>query len=107
MNLSALNACEQDEGHHWRDLQCGICMFDDVLEFACVRTPQWALVLHERIGRSLFVPRVLAGIQDPMPEVRQAASYGVGMMAASRLVELVPYCLGLLLLLLLLLLAMP
>lgn len=56
----------------WPDHQWGLCVFDDVIEYggpACERY------------RACFLERLLALLESPSAEVRQAASYGVGVLA--------------------------
>lgn len=56
----------------WPDHQWGLCVFDDVIEYggpACERY------------RACFMERLLALLESPSAEVRQAASYGVGVLA--------------------------
>ena len=56
----------------WADRQWAICVFDDVVEYA---SPQSAGYLQ------LFGVRLVECIVDPQPEVRQAAAYGIGILA--------------------------
>uniref|UniRef100_A0A023FS80 Putative karyopherin importin beta 3 n=1 Tax=Amblyomma parvum TaxID=251391 RepID=A0A023FS80_AMBPA len=56
----------------WSDHQWGLCVFDDIIEYggpACERY------------RGYFLERLLALLTSSSPEVRQAASYGVGVLA--------------------------
>ncbi|XP_017777748.1 PREDICTED: importin-5 [Nicrophorus vespilloides] len=56
----------------WADHQWGLCIFDDVIEFtgpACVKY------------QSFFLQPLAVYIKDKMPEVRQAAAYGWGVLA--------------------------
>lgn len=56
----------------WPDHQWGLCVFDDIVEYggpACERY------------RSCFLERLLALLTSASPEVRQAASYGIGVLA--------------------------
>lgn len=57
---------------YWQERQWGICIWDDMMEFtgaACVKYQQ------------MFVPTLLSFLGDSSSEVRQAASYGCGIMA--------------------------
>ena len=53
----------------YMDRQWGICMIDDIIEFA----PQRAVLLQQH-----FLPSFLHALKDKYPEVRQAAAYGFG-----------------------------
>lgn len=55
------------------DRQWAICVFDDLIE-AC--GPQSVKYSQH------FLPAIVAGLQDKVPAVRQAASYGIGVMAS-------------------------
>ncbi|CAJ0587881.1 unnamed protein product, partial [Mesorhabditis spiculigera] len=61
-----------DPARDYTDRQWGVCIVDDLIEFA----PQEA---HRAQGA--FVSRLVAGLKDPYPEVKQAAAYGFGVMA--------------------------
>ncbi len=54
------------------DIQWGICIFDDVVEFTGSNSVKY---------QSVFVPAMLKGLSCETPEVRQAAAYGYGIMA--------------------------
>ncbi|CAL8124033.1 unnamed protein product [Orchesella dallaii] len=57
---------------YWQERQWGLCIWDDVMEFtgpACVNY------------QNQFIPQLLNYVADASPEVRQAASYGCGVMA--------------------------
>lgn len=56
----------------WADQQWGLCVWDDVIEHTDVEAMKY---------RDLFVPQMVRAICDKHPEVRQAASYGIGVMA--------------------------
>ncbi|GBP12897.1 Importin-5 [Eumeta japonica] len=56
----------------YTDRQWAICIFDDVIEFggpACVKY------------KDIFLEPIVNGLRDPAPDVRQAASYGCGVLA--------------------------
>jgi hypothetical protein len=57
----------------WRDRQWGTCIYDDVIEYGGNQ------------GRStykhVYLEPLLAHVCDEYPEVRQAAAYGVGLLA--------------------------
>eukprot|EP00088_Acartia_fossae_P049518 TRINITY_DN5459_c0_g1_i1.p1 TRINITY_DN5459_c0_g1~~TRINITY_DN5459_c0_g1_i1.p1 ORF type:complete len:1108 (-),score=360.91 TRINITY_DN5459_c0_g1_i1:577-3870(-) len=55
----------------WSDLQWGLCIFDDLIEF----TGGTSLKYQE-----VFLNRLMASISHTQPEVRQAAAYGCGVM---------------------------
>ncbi|XP_076804847.1 importin-5-like [Clavelina lepadiformis] len=57
----------------WADRQWSLCVFDDIVEFAGPDSMKY---------KEFFVRPLLGYLQDSSPEVRQAASYGVGVMAA-------------------------
>ncbi|XP_028256566.1 importin-5 [Parambassis ranga] len=56
----------------WADRQWGLCIFDDVVEHCSPSSFKYA---------DYFLPQMLPSLCDPSPEVRQAAAYGVGVMA--------------------------
>lgn len=56
----------------WADRQWGLCVWDDVVEHADVEAMKY---------RDYFVTQMVQAICDKHPEVRQAASYGIGVMA--------------------------
>ncbi|XP_041482292.1 importin-5-like [Lytechinus variegatus] len=73
----------------WTDRQWGICMFDDLIEFCGSIAWQY---------KDYFLASMQENLQDKSPEVRQAASYGFGVMAkcggeqfAQACVEAVPF----------------
>ena len=61
-----------DMKRHFTDRQWGVCMLDDVVEFAPKQ-----IAAHQQ----QFIPLMVACLSDEYPEVRQAAAYGFGMMA--------------------------
>lgn len=61
-----------DPSRPWTDRQWGICAFDDVIEFC---GPSCAPYQH------IFTPALLQYTVDKVPEVRQAATYGCGVLA--------------------------
>ncbi|CAJ0954811.1 unnamed protein product [Ranitomeya imitator] len=56
----------------WPDRQWGLCIFDDIIEHCSPTSFQYA---------EYFLRPLLQSICDNSPEVRQAAAYGVGVMA--------------------------
>ncbi|KAK7893322.1 hypothetical protein WMY93_022474 [Mugilogobius chulae] len=56
----------------WADRQWGLCIFDDVIEHCSPSSFKYA---------DYFLGSMLQSLTDPVPEVRQAAAYGVGVMA--------------------------
>jgi predicted transposase len=56
----------------YSDRQWALCVWDDVIEFCGPESIKY---------QELFLKRLLEQIVDETPEVRQAASYGAGMMA--------------------------
>uniref|UniRef100_UPI00358F79B9 importin-5 isoform X2 n=1 Tax=Myxine glutinosa TaxID=7769 RepID=UPI00358F79B9 len=60
------------QAHPWADKQWGLCMLDDVLEHCGPASLPLA---------SCFLQPMLLYVCDTSPEVRQAAAYGVGIMA--------------------------
>ncbi|XP_075873373.1 importin-5 [Nelusetta ayraudi] len=56
----------------WADRQWGLCIFDDVVEHCSPSSFKYA---------SYFLGQMLQSLGDLRPEVRQAAAYGVGVMA--------------------------
>ncbi|KAK1876487.1 Importin-5 [Dissostichus eleginoides] len=56
----------------WADRQWGLCIFDDVVEHCSPASFKYAEV---------FLQPMLQSLCDTSPEVRQAAAYGVGVMA--------------------------
>uniref|UniRef100_A0A1I7X5S4 Importin subunit beta-4 n=1 Tax=Heterorhabditis bacteriophora TaxID=37862 RepID=A0A1I7X5S4_HETBA len=61
-----------DMRRSFTDRQWGICIFDDMVEFAPKRAANY---------QAQFVPVLLKCLGDEYPEVRQAAAYGFGIMA--------------------------
>ncbi|XP_074657622.1 importin-5-like [Tubulanus polymorphus] len=58
----------------WPDRQWGLCIWDDVVEYAGP---------HSYKYHNYFLPHLLSSICDKQAEVRQAAAYGVGIMAVN------------------------
>ncbi|XP_053719016.1 importin-5 [Synchiropus splendidus] len=56
----------------WADRQWGLCIFDDVVEHCSPSSFKYA---------GCFLQSMLQSLTDMKPEVRQAAAYGVGVMA--------------------------
>ncbi|KAG5452806.1 Importin-5 [Clonorchis sinensis] len=56
----------------WSDLQWGICLWDDVIEFGGTQSWQY----HQ-----FFLPTFVQAVQHQQPDVRQAAIYGIGVAA--------------------------
>lgn len=56
----------------WPDRQWGLCVFDDIVEYTKADSLKY---------KDVFIRPLLEYICDKSPEVRQAASYGVGVMA--------------------------
>lgn len=56
----------------WPDRQWGLCIFDDVVEHCSPASFKYA---------EYFLRPMLESVCDSSPEVRQAAAYGVGVMA--------------------------
>nr|XP_026689827.1 importin-5 [Ciona intestinalis] len=57
----------------WADRQWSLCVFDDVIEYASPESIKY---------QDVFVRPLITYIEDESPEVRQAAAYGVGVMAS-------------------------
>jgi len=55
----------------WSDLQWGLCIFDDLVEYTGPECQKY---------ESIFLARMLACVSSPQPEVRQAAAYGCGVL---------------------------
>merc|ERR1719187_603098 len=55
----------------WSDLQWGLCIFDDVIEYTGPASHKY---------QELFLPRLLGCVASNQPEVRQAAAYGCGVL---------------------------
>jgi len=58
-----------EQGRPWSDLQWGLCIFDDLVEYTGPVSQKYSEV---------FLTRLLACVSSPQPEVRQAAAYGCG-----------------------------
>lgn len=56
----------------WADHQWGICVFDDVIEFAGPACEKY---------KSFFIEPLAVYVTDKSPDVRQAAAYGWGVLA--------------------------
>merc|ERR1712002_126810 len=55
----------------WSDLQWGLCIFDDVIEYTGPASQKY---------QELFLQRLLGCVKSSQPEVRQAAAYGCGVL---------------------------
>jgi len=55
----------------WSDLQWGLCIFDDLVEYTGPECQKY---------EGIFLARMLACVSSPQPEVRQAAAYGCGVL---------------------------
>lgn len=55
----------------WSDLQWGLCIFDDVIEYTGPQSEKY---------QQLFLERLLGCVSSTQPEVRQAAAYGCGVL---------------------------
>jgi len=55
----------------WSDLQWGLCIFDDLVEYTGPVSQKYT---------EIFLTRLLACVSSPQPEVRQAAAYGCGVL---------------------------
>jgi len=55
----------------WSDLQWGLCIFDDLIEYTGPTCQKY---------ESIFLARLLSCVSSPQPEVRQAAAYGCGVL---------------------------
>jgi len=60
-----------EQGRPWSDLQWGLCIFDDLVEYTGPLAQKYEQV---------FLNRLLACVSSPQPEVRQAAAYGCGVL---------------------------
>uniref|UniRef100_H2YPJ6 Importin N-terminal domain-containing protein n=1 Tax=Ciona savignyi TaxID=51511 RepID=H2YPJ6_CIOSA len=58
----------------WADRQWSLCVFDDVIEYASPQSVKY---------QEVFVGPMVTYLEDISPEVRQAAAYGIGVMASS------------------------
>uniref|UniRef100_A0A670KJC7 Importin 5 n=1 Tax=Podarcis muralis TaxID=64176 RepID=A0A670KJC7_PODMU len=71
----------------WPDRQWGLCIFDDVIEHCSPSSFKYA---------EYFLRPMLQSICDNSPEVRQAAAYGIGVMAQFGGDNYRPFCTGIL-----------
>merc|ERR1712241_984253 len=55
----------------WSDLQWGLCIFDDLIEYTGPTCQKY---------EGIFLSRLLSCVSSPQPEVRQAAAYGCGVL---------------------------
>jgi len=55
----------------WSDLQWGLCIFDDLIEYTGPTCQKY---------EGIFLARLLSCVSSPQPEVRQAAAYGCGVL---------------------------
>jgi len=55
----------------WSDLQWGLCIFDDLIEYTGPTSAKY---------QQIFLQRMMACITSSQPEVRQAAAYGCGVL---------------------------
>lgn len=69
----------------WPDRQWGLCIFDDIVEHCSPSSFKYA---------EYFLRPMLQSICDNSPEVRQAAAYGVGVMAQFGGDNYRPFCTG-------------
>jgi len=69
----------------WPDRQWGLCIFDDIIEHCSPSSFKYA---------EYFLRPMLQSICDNSPEVRQAAAYGVGVMAQFGGDNYRPFCTG-------------
>jgi len=60
-----------EPNHPWSDLQWGLCIFDDLVEYTGPTCQKY---------EGLFLSRLLACVSSGQPEVRQAAAYGCGVL---------------------------
>ncbi|CAK6979970.1 importin-5 [Scomber scombrus] len=67
----------------WADRQWGLCIFDDVVEYCSPSSFKYA---------EYFLGPMLQSLCDTSPEVRQAASYGVSVMAQYGGESYRPFC---------------
>uniref|UniRef100_A0A8C7GJ32 Karyopherin (importin) beta 3 n=1 Tax=Oncorhynchus kisutch TaxID=8019 RepID=A0A8C7GJ32_ONCKI len=67
----------------WADRQWGLCIFDDVVEHCSPSSFKYA---------ELFLRAMALSLSDTSPEVRQAAAYGVGVMAQYGGENYRPFC---------------
>lgn len=57
---------------YWQERQWGLCIWDDMMEFTGPASAKY---------QNQFIPQLVNYLSDASPEVRQAASYGCGVMA--------------------------
>ena len=55
----------------WSDLQWGLCIFDDLIEYTGPACAQY---------QQIWLGRMMSCVTSPQPEVRQAAAYGCGVL---------------------------
>merc|ERR1719411_52136 len=55
----------------WSDLQWGLCIFDDLIEYTGPLCAQY---------QQIWLGRMMSCVTSPQPEVRQAAAYGCGVL---------------------------
>jgi len=55
----------------WSDLQWGLCIFDDLIEYTGPTSAKY---------QQIWFPRMLSCVTSSQPEVRQAAAYGCGVL---------------------------
>ncbi|XP_039601355.1 importin-5 [Polypterus senegalus] len=67
----------------WPDRQWGLCIFDDVIEHCSPASFKYA---------EYFLRPMLQSLCDSSPEVRQAAAYGIGVMAQNGGENYRPFC---------------
>jgi len=60
------------QDRHWQERQWGLCIWDDIMEFTGAAAVKY---------QQAFVPNMLNYLSDTSAEVRQASSYGCGIMA--------------------------
>lgn len=77
--------CVQCPDRPWADRQWGLCIFDDVIEHCSPSSFKYA---------NYFLGQMLQSLGDLRPEVRQAAAYGVGVMAQFGGESYSQYCTG-------------
>ncbi|KAH8867944.1 Importin-5 [Schistosoma japonicum] len=61
-----------EQNRPWSDLQWGICLWDDVIEFTGAQSWQF----HQ-----FFLPTFVQAVHHQQPDVRQAVVYGIGVAA--------------------------
>jgi len=60
-----------EQGRPWSDLQWGLCIFDDLIEYASPASMKY---------QEIFLQRLLSCVSSQQAEVRQAAAYGCGVL---------------------------